>query len=215
MWLKIFDSKRNYLHYLFYFKIFAFNISAYYVDSLNLNEEICKIFPQTNFEINFYGQIISIKSNGSIQLMNNLSKNSKEFLHNNENTNYYKVIINKTKYLFVIEKDKNIEIDEILKLVEKFDIIEALKSQVLYIKDNKNKYNFLSHNINNNLKYSINKGSKVLINIKSKYSINDLEPQIKSYDKILYNIYQSCNENINNYYLFIITDEYKSKRKTE
>ena len=46
-------------------KIYAFNFSAFFDESLNLDIEECKIFPQTDFEINFYGQKISVKLYGS------------------------------------------------------------------------------------------------------------------------------------------------------
>ena len=214
---KFFGSKRNYPHYLFYIKIYALDFSAYNNNDLNLNEEACKIFPQTNFDINFFGQIISIKSNGFLQFVNNKKGNNEAFLFNIDKNKYYKLTIERKAYLFVIVYDNKIEIDGILKSVDKFDIVDAFKSQVLYIKDKINTYNFLSNNnINNNFKYVINKGTKLLIDIKSKYSITDLKSQSKFHDKILSNLYKSCNENINNYYyIFIITDEDKTQKKAQ
>ena len=103
----------------------------------------------------------------------------------------------------------------VLKTKKSFDLIKTLKCKLLYISNKTTKKNFMKIN-NNNFDFNIKKGNILIFDIKSSYSISDLINQKKFHDDILFNLYESCNEDINNYYyIYIITDKDKTQEKEE
>ena len=210
---KFFGSKRSFPHKLFYTKLFAFAYpDDYDYKSINIEEYDFKAFPQIYLNIKFYGQKININSNGYLSIAYD-SKNYSKFLNNINNTNYYKVIINDKSYLFIVVINNSIEIDGILKSNKDFDLKNTFKCKVLYIKNKNNIDNYME-NHNNNSDFIIKNGSTILFDIKSTYAVSDLIKQIKFHDSILYNIYKSCNENLDKYFYFcILTDKEKTESK--
>ena len=210
---KFFGSKRSFPHKLFYTKLFAFAYpDDYDYKSINIEKYDFKAFPQTYLNIIFYGQKININSNGYLSIAYD-SKNYSKFLNNINNTNYYKVIINDKSYLFIVVINNSIEIDGILKSNKDFDLKNTFKCKVLYIKNKNNIDNYME-NHNNNSDFIIKNGSTILFDIKSTYAVSDLIKQIKFHDSILYNIYKSCNENLDKYFYFcILTDKEKTESK--
>ena len=210
---KFFGSKRSFPHKLFYTKLFAFAYpDDYDYKSINIEEYDFKAFPQIYLNIKFYGQKININSNGYLSIAYD-SKNYSKFLYNINNTNYYQVIINDKSYLFIVVINNSIEINGIFKSNKDFDLKNTFKCKVLYIKNKNNIYNYME-NHNNKSDFIIKNGSTILFDIKSTYAVSDLIKQIKFHDSILYNIYKSCNENLDKYFYFcILTNKEKTESK--
>ena len=210
---KFFGSKRSFPHKLFYTKLFAFAYpDDYDYKSINIEKYDFKAFPQSYLNIKFYGQKININSDGNLSIAYD-SKNYSKFLNNINNTNYYQVIINDKSYLFIVVINNSIEIDGILKSNKDFDLKNTFKCKLLYIKNKNNIDNYME-NHNNNSDFIIKNGSTILFDIKSTYAVSDLIKQIKFHDSILYNIYKSCNENLDKYFYFcILTDKEKTESK--
>ena len=115
----------------------------------------------------------------------------------------------------LIVQTNNIEIDGVLKAKKSFDLIKTFKSKLLYISNKTTKKNFMKIS-NNNFDFNIKKNTILIFDIKSCYSVSDLMNQINFHDDILFNLYQSCNEDINKYYyIYIITDKDKTLEKEE
>ena len=213
---KYFGTKRSFPHKLFYTKLFAF----FYVSDatiINLEKFQYKAFPQTNFDVKFLGKTINISSNGYMSFKNDERDSHLNLLYSNyinSDIKYYKLSINKIKYLLIVETN-NIEIDGVLKAKESFDLVKTFKSKLLYISNKNTKINFMNIG-NNNFDFNIKKDSILIFDIKSAYSVYDLMRQITAHDAILFNLYKSCNEDINQYYyIFIITDKDKTQEKED
>ena len=211
---KYFGIKKNYPHHLFYVKLYALSFIDGY-DKIDLQQYECKIFPQTNLDIFFKGQVFNINSKGTLSIKDNPKKVSAKSLKFTENQSNYKITIDGKDYLLVISFDNKIEIDGILKAKESFNLLDTFKTKILYFKNDKNRINFMKKNYEN-FEYRINKNSTIIIDIKSFYSIESLIRQIEFHDEILYNLLETCDEDLKKYYyLFILNDKNRNKTKEE
>lgn len=209
---KYFGIKKNHPHHLFFTKVYAFTFILHYND-IDLSNYKPKIFPQTNLNIIFKSQKFNINTNGFLSIKNRAKNTYIETLSYDEKRNIYKVSINKNEYIIIIIIDNNIEVDGILKAIESFDLSETLKTKILYINYNNNKINFIGKD-STNYKFIINKNSKIIIDIKSSFSIEDSINQIEFHESIIYNLLDTCCEDVKNYYYFLIlSDKNKTKSK--
>ena len=155
------------------------------------------------FSVNSLGQLKN--KNQNIQILE---------LNKKEDTYFYKITISNICYIFVLQLNKKIEIDGNLKSSKSFDIVKAFQSKLLFIKNNEGKYLNIKNNNEKN-SYILKKNVNILLDYKYHFSI-DLISQMLSHDKILSNLYKSCNENLENfYYIGILTEENKTEEKSK
>ena len=208
---KYFGSKRSFPRHLFYFNLYAFAYTQNYLD-IDLEKYSYKTFPQTHIEFNFMGGIFSVNSLGQLK---NKNQNIQILeLNIKEDTYFYQISISNICYIFVLQLNKKIEIDGNLKSSKSFDIVKAFQSKLLFIKNNEGKYLNIKNNNEKN-SYILKKNMNILLDYKYHFSI-DLISQMLSHDKILSNLYKSCNENLENfYYIGILTEENKTEEKSK
>ena len=208
---KCIGIKKSYPHRLYYTKILAFSFVEHYED-INVDEYDYKLFPQTNINIVFYGKKINITTEGNLKF-NVDPKNYSYFLNYINGANYYKVIINQKNYLFIVKINNHIEIDGALKAEKDFDLLDIFKCHLLYIKKQNFVHNFMDNN-NNNFHFSIKNDNILIFDVKSTFCVSDLITQVNFHDGVLFNLFNSCGENLSKYfYVCILSDKNKTKEK--
>ena len=135
------------------------------------------------------------------------------FMENKNNANYYKVVIDKIEYLFIVITNNYFKINGTLKANTDFDLLDTFKCKLLFIKTKDFTHNYIDNN-NKDFHFNIQKDNIILFDIKSTFIISILTPQIKFHDNQLFNLFSSCGENLNNYFYFcILTDKNKTNKK--